>query len=208
VKENGQRKHTTSSSRTAHLDLLPFDTLPLQAQRPNQRQARHRHTHIPRLRQGLVVRDQHSRQELRRNRALQRRGTQPQHHRRIEPPGFLDQAGHETVGEDVLRDRDEQRASEGLREHDERGADGDVFDGQHALHGDEGLLHCDPDTESIEDLVADPFRRGSVDGESGEEPGTDGHEDRGGDEEGHVVADCCYAGAAQDGEEDEGEHEG
>jgi hypothetical protein len=69
------RYHHTLS-RPTHLNLLPLNTLPLQTHRPDQRQTGHGDTHIPRLSQGIIVRPQHTGQELLGHGFLQRGGAE------------------------------------------------------------------------------------------------------------------------------------
>ncbi|KAL9119799.1 MAG: hypothetical protein Q9187_003647 [Circinaria calcarea] len=188
--------------------FFPFDTLPLQTRRPNPSQASHRHTHIPRLGQRANIRDQHTGQILGRDGGPQRRGTCPRNRRAIKPSRLLQQARQQAVLRHILGNTDEQHAAERLHEHDQRGADGQVRERKNSLHRDQRLLHREANTEAVEDLVADPFRRGGVDCESGQEPRADGLEDGAHDEKGCVVTDCCYAGTTKNGHQDQSEDEG
>ena len=208
-KEPKQRGYQTipALGGTTHLDLLALDTLPLQPDRANNSQTSQCHTDIPRLNQCAIVRHQNAVQKLRRDRLLDRRGTQPQDHGRIEPLSFLQQTSQEAVREHILADGHEEGSAKGLGKHDERSSHGYVGDWQHSLDGDEGLLHREPDAEAIQDLIADPFGRAGVDGEGGKKAGADRHENGRGVEEGDVVAQSGNASTTEDGEEDESQHE-
>lgn len=106
------------------------------------------------------------------------------------------------VCEDVLGDGDEERAAKGLGEHHDGGADGDVGGGEDGLYGDEGLLHAETYAGAEDELVPDPFGRAAGDFERAEETGADGHEDRGYEHEGGVVAEDGDEASCKHGDDD------
>lgn len=76
------------------------------------------------------------------------------------------------------------------------------------LDGNHCLLHADADTETEQDLVADPLAVAGVDFEGGEETGADGHHDGRGDHEGRVVSKERDESTGDDGHEDDGQNHG
>lgn len=112
------------------------------------------------------------------------------------------------VGEDVLADGDEEGAAEGLREHHDGCADGDIVLGQRGLDGNKRLLHAEADTCTEDKLVADPLGRVGVSLEGGQEAGANGHEDRRQQHEWRVVADGGDGCTSNHGDDDEAENSG
>lgn len=117
------------------------------------------------------------------------------------------QIAEQLVGEDVLRNGDEERATESLREHDDGGTDGDVCLWEHRLDGNEGLLHAEADTKTEHGLVADPLRVTGVRSEGGEQACANGHEDGGSDDERRVVAELGDGSTCNHRDDDETENE-
>lgn len=103
----------------------------------------------------------------------------------------------EVVGEDVLTNGDEERASEQLDEHDRGGSDGDVIESENGLSGDSGLLEAEASAQTEDDLIPNPYPRGTVDPEACDEAGADGHEDGRGVDEWHIVPKSGCEGASE-----------
>ena len=116
-------------------------------------------------------------------------------------------AADESVLEDGLGDGDEERAAEGLEEHDAGRADGDVIERETGLDGEERDLEHESDAGAGEDLVPEPLGERGGGGEGGEEPGADGEEDGAGEGKGDVLADDGDETARDHGEQDAGEEE-
>ena len=200
-------KRSSTPHRPAHLH--PLDTAPLHKNHAKRTQARHRHGDVPSLRQGLVVRHLHLRQQGFRHGVLETRRADVQDQLRAGELGHLAaDVAHELVVEDVLGDGDHEGAAEGVEEHAHGGGGGDVAQGEDGLHGDEGLLHAEAHAQAEDDLVADPLRVGGGGLEGGEEAGADGGEEGGEVVEGHVVADDGGADAGDDVGRDEREDQG
>ncbi len=182
TKESEKKERQASLNphrRPSKLPLIPLmlHTLPLQKQRRHKRPQRQRQRHPIRVPQPTHI-PRHHRLQLRRLPNLHKdapdlRGARIEDDarrnvRRVEPDIL-----HQAVFKHGLRDRDEHGAAEVLEEEDGRGADGDVVLGQDRLDGRHRDLEARADAGAGEDLVADPFPRGDVDGVEGQEAGAD-----------------------------------
>ncbi|CAK5272422.1 unnamed protein product, partial [Mycena citricolor] len=106
----------------------------------------------------------------------------------VEARRVLGQSAHELVGEHVLANRDEQRATEGLREHNDCCARWNVDHIQHGLDSQRGLLQSETKTQPKDDLVWDPFRVARGHAESGDQSRADTGDDGRGNHERGVVS--------------------
>lgn len=64
-----------------------------------------------------------------------------------------------------------------LGEHEHCGPDGDICEVKHCLRSNHGLLHAQPNTQTIDNLVADPMGGTAVYLECREKSGTHSQED-------------------------------
>ena len=157
--------------------LLAFHILPFHPQRADNRQARNRGGDVENVYQSTIVRLQHRCERRGRDEASNLRRTQVQHRSCIEIRDETSQTLDQLLGEYVLRDAYANRSPKGLSEEDERDTGRDVLLANGGLNGSRTLLHTHAETESEDDLVADPLRVASSGCECGEEAGADGHDD-------------------------------
>nr|POE94412.1 hypothetical protein CFP56_16652 [Quercus suber] len=144
------RKQTPLSS-SHRLDLLALDGLPLDQAGADGGERGEGDGDVEGVLDGGVVGDEDGGQVLGGDVGLEVGGTGVEDVVGVEAGRGRHEAGEEGVGEDVLRDGDEEGAAEGLGEDDDRGADGHVGRGQHRLRGDEALLGADAEAEAVED---------------------------------------------------------
>ena len=141
---------------TAHIEFLPFHTLPLEPQRKQERQARAGDREDERRRDGQIVRGEHAGQLGGRRDLPDMCGAGANDGPRIDAGGVQGDLLDEGVGEDVLGDGDGDGAAERVEEDGDRVADWHVLLAQHDLHRDKGDLHARARAEARQDLVADP----------------------------------------------------
>ena len=117
-------------------ELLPLDRLPLHGQGADNGETAHGEADVEGLGDGAVVGRQHAGQRRGRDLALDAGGTDVEYDVRVELGRGAREPGREPVREDVLRDRDEEGAAEGLHEDDDGRARRHVLDLEHGLGRD------------------------------------------------------------------------
>ena len=90
----------------------------------------------------------------------------------------LDDVGDQFVGEDVLRNGDEEGASEDLNEHHDCRSGGNIINMENCLNGHKRLLEAHSGSKAEDDLIPNPHRMTSRGGEGGQEACSYGHENR------------------------------
>lgn len=194
------------SRSTTQLQLLPLHTLPLKQQTTQERQPRTRNTQYIRLRQRIIIRQQHARQLIRRRNLLYVRCPRCNDRPRINTRRMLRNLLKQRITEDVLRDRNTDGSAQGVEEDGYRVTDRHVLFGEDNLHGDKGDLHAHSGAGTREDLVADPSACVGVHFEAVDHSGADSEDGASDPGEGDVEADCGDEAADHDAGKRDADH--
>lgn len=147
---------------TAHVQFLPFYTLPLESQRQDKGDPRASNRQDKRGRHREIVRFQHTAELIRWCDLSDVSGTGTHNDPRVDTGGVQRDLLDEGIGEDVLCDRDGNGPSEGVEKDGHGISDRHVLFVQHDLDGDEGNLDTCTGPESSQNLISNPGAGGRV----------------------------------------------